>query len=116
MRVKSATSISGAALAVALFIITGCTSTTPIKTLLDDPGRYDGKTVHIAGDVSAAMGVLNYGAYRVNDGTGTILVVTKVAGAPRDGTKVGLEGVFRAGFTLGTETVAAIQEEKRLSP
>lgn len=119
MRASFVTWISGAALAmlaVGLFVIAGCTSTTPIKTLLDDPGRYDGKTVRIAGDVTAAVGLLNYGAYRVNDGTGTILVVTQGGGAPREGAKVGVEGRFRAGFTLGTETVAVVQEEKRQSP
>jgi hypothetical protein len=119
MRVNSATWISRAALvplAMGLFVIAGCTSTTSIKTLLDDPGLYDGKTVHIAGDVTSAVGFLNYGAYKLNDGTGTILVVTKASGAPREGAKVGVEGRFRAAFTLGPVTAAAVQEEKRLSP
>jgi hypothetical protein len=118
MRVSSATWISRAllaALAVGLLAIAGCTSTTPIKTLLDNPGSYDGKTVRIAGDVTGAVGVLGYGAYRLNDGTGAILVVTKEGGAPREGAKVSVEGRFRAAFTLGSETAAVVQEDKRLS-
>jgi hypothetical protein len=43
-------------------------------------------------------------------------VVTKGGGAPREGAKAGVEGVFRAGFTLGSETAAVVQEDKRFSP
>jgi len=95
----------------------GCkTSVTPIKTLLDDPSRFDKQTVRIAGDVGEAIGVLGYGAYRVDDGTGRLLVVTKGGGAPRTGARVGVEGVFRAAFTLGTETAAVLEESKRYTP
>ena len=104
-----------ALLAVALLAIAGCNSTTPIKSLLDDPGLYDGKTVSISGDVTEGVGVLGYGAYRLNDGTGTMWVVTKQGGAPREGAKVGVQGHFRAAFTLGTQTVAVVQEDKRLA-
>ena len=92
------------------------TSVTPIKTLLDDPSRFDKKTVRIAGDVSEAIGVLGYGAYRIDDGTGKLLVVTKEGGAPRSGAKVGVEGVFRSAFTLGSETVAVLEESSRYTP
>lgn len=103
------------ALAVVLMLaLAGC-KTTPIKKLLDNPGEYEGKTVQVAGKVTATMGILNYGAFRLDDGTGTITVVTKVGGAPREGAEVGVEGVFHSAFTLGTETVAAIEETKRKS-
>ena len=102
-----------ATLAVVFALVAGCTSTTSIKTLLDDPGRYDGKTVRMAGDVTSAVGVLGYGAYRLDDGTGSILVLTKSGGAPREGAKVGVEGTFRSGFTVGAETAAVVQEQRR---
>jgi hypothetical protein len=102
---------------LALGLAAGCTSpATPIKTLLDDPGRYDGKTVRISGTVESAIGVLGYGAYRVNDGTGTLTVVTNTGGAPREGAEIGVEGEFRSAFTLGAETVAALVESKRMDP
>ena len=37
---------------------------TPIKTLLDDPARFDGQVVRIAGQVGLSAGALGYGAYR----------------------------------------------------
>ena len=88
-------------------------SVTPIKTLLDDPGSYDGKVVNVGGEVSQAVGVLGYGGYQLNDGTASILVVTKTHGAPREGARVGVQGTFRSAFTMGTTTAAVIEEETR---
>jgi len=97
--------------------LVGCKgSVTPIKTLLDDPARYDKQTVQVAGDVEEAAGVMGYGAYRVNDGSGTITVVTNTNGAPRTGARVGVQGEFREAFTLGTTSAAVIMEKQRFTP
>ena len=90
--------------------------TTPINTLLDDPGRFDKQTVRVAGTVGTAMGVMGYGAYTVNDGTGTLTVISQHGGAPREGAQVGVEGEFRSAFTLGTETAAVLMEKERFTP
>jgi hypothetical protein len=105
-------------LAAALFLtalIAGCKGggTTPIKTLLDNPGQYDRQTVRITGTVTRTLGVLGYGAYQVDDGTAGIAVVAEQNGAPREGAKVGVEGEFRSAFTLGSTTAAAIIEHSR---
>lgn len=100
---------------VPLLLLAGCKGTTDIRKLLDNPAEYEGKTVRVAGTVKESAGVLNYGVFRLDDGTGTIAVITKVGGAPRQGAKVGVEGTFRSAFTLGTETLAAIEETKRRS-
>ena len=103
--------------ALALAALLGCKSNvTPIKTLLDDPSRYDKQTVRIAGTVGRSVGVLGYGAYQIDDGTGTLTVVTKENGAPREGANVGVEGEFRAAFTLGTQSVAVVIEKQRYTP
>jgi len=98
-----------------LLAFAGCKGATPIKTLLDDPGQYEVKTVRVQGTVKSNISVLNYGAYRLDDGTGTITVITQTGGAPREGARVGVEGDFRSAFTIGTESVAAIMEHKRKS-
>jgi hypothetical protein len=100
-------------------LLTGCKGnmqTTSIKTLLDDPSRFDKQTVRVAGSVTKSLGVLGYGAYMIDDGTGSISVVSKEGGAPRTGAKVGVEGEFRSAFTLGTETAAVIMEKARYTP
>ncbi len=101
-----------------LSLLAGCKGerVTTIKTLLDDPSRFDKQTVRIAGDVTRSLGILGYGAYEVDDGTGKIPVVTQEGGAPRTGAKVGVEGEFRSAFTMGSTTAAAIVEKQRYTP
>ncbi|HJS43093.1 MAG TPA: hypothetical protein VJ755_06450 [Gemmatimonadales bacterium] len=89
--------------------------TTTINTLLSDPGKYDGQTVRIAGEVQSSIGALGFGAYEVNDKTGTLPVVTEGGGAPARGARVGVEGTFRAAYTLGTESRAVIVEKRRVT-
>jgi hypothetical protein len=103
-------------LATVALCILSCKGTTPIKTLLDDPGRFDGQTVRIAGEVQGSVGALGFGAYQVNDGTGTLSIVTEGGGAPRRGAKVGVEGTFRSAYTLGTQTTAVLVEQRRYTP
>ena len=100
-------------------LLAGCkgdAGVTSIKTLLDDPSQYDHKTVRIAGTVEESAGILGYGGYRLNDGTGTLTVVTSKGGSPRTGARIGVEGEFRSGFTLGTSSIAAVVEGKRYTP
>ena len=89
---------------------------TPIRTLLDDPSKYDDQTVHIAGEVKDSAGVLGVGTYEVNDGTGTIRVLAKSGGVPRSGAKVEVEGEFDSAYTFGDDTMAIIVESKRNTP
>jgi len=106
-----------AAAGLVLVALWGCQGgVTPIKTLLDDPARFDGKLVRVAGDVGPSAGLLGYGAYQVNDGTGTLNVVSQGGGAPREGARVGVEGTFKAVFTLGTQSVAVLMEKQRYTP
>ena len=101
---------------VVLAFVACNTKTTSIKTLLSDPGKYDGKTVRIVGDVDQSIGALGFGAYEVKDGTGSIPVVTQGGGAPARGARVGVEGTFRAAYTLGTSSRAVIVEKRRATP
>jgi hypothetical protein len=105
--------IASALLASALFMVAGCKGATPIHDLLANASARDGQTVRIAGKVESAAGAFGYAVYRVDDGTGEINVVTKSGGAPAENTEVGVEGVFRQAFTIGTDVVAVIEETKR---
>ena len=93
-----------------------CRGTMPIGDLLDDPGRYDGETVKIEGEVTGSVGALGQGAYRVDDGTGTMNVLSRGRGAPREGAEVGVEGEFRSVFTFGDASQAVILEDRRFDP
>jgi hypothetical protein len=97
-------------------LILGCGGATPIKTLLDDPQQFDGKTVRIVGVVQGSVGALGFGAYQVNDGTGTLSIVSEGGGVPRQGAKVGVEGTFRSAYTIGSQSVAVLVESRRYTP
>jgi hypothetical protein len=97
-------------------LLLGCQGATPIKTLLDDPQRFDGQTVRIVGQVQGSVGALGFGAYQVNDGTGTLSIVSEGGGVPRQGAKVGVEGTFRSAYTLGSQSVAVLVEQRRYTP
>lgn len=118
MRSKSLRFLAVVSSVVALFAVAGCKGggTTDIKTLLDDPSRFDKTTVRVAGEVTRSLGILGYGAYELDDGTGKIPVVTNEGGAPRTGARVGVEGEFRSAYTLGSMSGAAIIEKKRYTP
>jgi hypothetical protein len=104
------------AFVIALALLTaGCKGAMDIKKLVDDPGRYNGTTVRVAGKVTTAVGLLGYGAYRLDAGTGAVLVVSK-KGAPREGAEVGVEGTFRSVFTFQDQSGAAIEETSRYEP
>jgi hypothetical protein len=107
---------SPVALIASLALLAGCASVTPIRQLLDDPARYDGKSVRIEGVVKGSAGALGMGTYQVQDNTGTLTVVTKSNGAPRTGDKIGVQGIFQALFTLGSQSLAVLQEQSRSFP
>jgi hypothetical protein len=102
--------------ACAALLLAGCAGVTPIGELLDNPARYDGKTVRVEGEVKEAAGGLGLGAYQVRDNTGTVTVVSENAGPPRTGSKVGVKGRFEALITLGTKSLAVLREESRSIP
>ena len=62
------------------------------------------------------VGSLRLSDSTVKTGTGTLTVVTKEGGSPREGAKIGAEGEFRSAFTLGTETAAVLVEKQRFTP
>jgi DNA/RNA endonuclease YhcR with UshA esterase domain len=98
----------------ALLSLASCSGhVTSIKDLMTDPSSYDGKPVQVEGTVTSNVGALGFGAYQVDDGTGTITVVTTTGGAPKEGAKVAIEGKFRSGFTLGDKSAAVIMEDNR---
>jgi hypothetical protein len=96
-----------------LLVLTGCASATPIGDLINNPARYDGKTVRVEGEVIEAAGGLGMGAYAVRDNTGTLPIVSDRGGAPQTGAKVDVKGRFQALLTIGSRGLAVLREESR---
>jgi len=105
--------VSLVTLAGGLLLLAGCAGITPIGELLDNPAKYDGKTVRVEGEVRESAGGLGLGAYQVRDKTGTLTVVSESGGPPRSGSKIGVKGRFQALITLGSRSLAVLREESR---
>jgi hypothetical protein len=88
--------------------------TVSIKTLLDDPRRFNGKSVEVRGEATQSTGVLGYAEYQIDDGTGKLTVVTQHNGAPRKGAQVKVRGKFRSVGVLGSRGASVLEETKRV--
>jgi hypothetical protein len=93
---------------LATLLLAGCASTVQIRSLLAEPGRYDGQTVQVQGTVTRSAGLLGVGAYEVDDGTGKIVVVARGQGVPPEGARTKAKGTFQSVFSWMGRTVAAI--------
>ncbi len=97
---------------LSVFLFTACPSKTNIGKILDNPDRYRDKEVGITGTVEDGYSVpFVGGAYKVDDGTGEIWVVSKRGGAPRKGAKVGAKGRVYQGFNFGGRNFGTVIEE-----
>lgn len=95
-------------LATLLGGLNACSRTMHIRDLLDQPQKYQGKTVRIGGTVTKSAGLLGNGAYEVDDGTGKIYVVSQGQGVPREGAKTKAKGRFESVFSFLGRNIAAI--------
>jgi hypothetical protein len=91
-------------------LFTACPDRQSISKILGDPGRYENKEVGIAGTVTDSYGVLQMGAYELDDGTGKIWVVTR-RGVPSRGAKIGAKGRVYTGFNLSGRNFGTVLEE-----
>ena len=89
------------ALAIGLALLgTACKETT-VARLLAEPNRWQNREVGLKGDVVDSVSFLGRGAYKLDDGTGTIWVVS-THGVPRKGAEVKVSGKIRDVVDLGT--------------
>src|SRR5687768_10709561 len=81
-------------------LATGC-ATTNVARLLAEPQRYSNRDVSLKGDVVESVSLLGHGAYKLDDGTGSIWVVSR-RGVPRRGARVEAKGKIRDVVDIST--------------
>jgi len=83
---------------------------TSIKKIIDNPRDYDGKTVTVSGEVTETFSFFVLKYFVVDDGTGTITIVTPKA-LPKKGTKIRVKGEVSEMFSLGeTQTLVIVED------
>jgi hypothetical protein len=100
MRRRLCGSVLLAIVSVSALASATCASRT-VNQVLADPSRYRDREVQLSGAVVDSYSFVNRGAYRIDDGTGQLWVVSD-KGVPRTHARVTVKGTIREGFNLGS--------------
>ena len=92
---------AGLTMVAASAILSTACATKSINSVLADPARYRDREVTVEGTVVESFGVVNRGAYLLEDRSGRLWVVAE-RGTPRNGASVKARGRIREGFNLGS--------------
>lgn len=90
-------------LAAATIFATGCPERTSIADIEANPGKYQNKEVAIAGVVKDSYGLaipgtrLGGGAYKIDDGTGSMWIIVADGNVPSKGAEIGVKGTIGTG-------------------
>ncbi len=97
----------------ALFALSflACTGSARIKDILERPADFEGRSVTLAGTVVEAANILVLRYYKVDDGTGQLVVITKKA-VPAKGASVTARGIVHQAFALGDESLTVLVESE----
>jgi hypothetical protein len=93
--------------------LAGCPQRTTIANINRDPGRFTGKEVTIAGQVTSSFGALGSGVFQLDDGTGRMWVFSQNYGVPGNGARVAVTGRIEQGFNFGGRNFATILKESK---
>ena len=92
-----------AAIALIGLFTTACPERKSIAEIEANPGKYQNKEVAISGVVRDSYGVsipgtrLGGGAYKIDDGTGSIWVIVADGSVPQKGAEIGVKGTIGTG-------------------
>ena len=99
------------------FLITGCAARgVRVAELKDRPDKYDNKTVSVTGVVTRSFGIplVPFQLYNVDDGTGSITVISRSGRTPTNGARVQVKGkVNELGVFGGRSIGLHLQESDR---
>jgi hypothetical protein len=99
MKLRLCRSVLLAVLSVGALASAACASKT-VNQIIADPYKYRDREVQVSGSVVDSYSVANRGAYRIDDGTGQLWVVSQT-GVPRETARVTVKGTIREAFNLG---------------
>jgi hypothetical protein len=118
---KIATWLGIVLIAATVLFATGCPERESISKIQNNPAKYSGKEVVIAGTVQKGYGFsvpvigVGGGVYRIDDGTGSMWVVTD-RNVPTQGTRIGIKGRVQDGVNYGGKNygLGIYENERRI--
>jgi len=93
-------------IAIVAIIATGCPERKTIGEIQAHPGKYDNKDVTVVGIVRDSYGAsipgtgIGGGAYKIDDGTGSMWVIAADGAPPQKGAQIGVSGTVGSGINL----------------
>lgn len=99
------------------FFATACPKRVSIAEINANPSRFSDRDVAVAGVVRDSWGLnipglLKGGAYKVDDGTGTIWIITDDV-VPNRGAEIGVQGRIGSGVSIGGRNFGLGMMEKK---
>ncbi len=92
-------------------LVTACVGTTPIRDIVDHPRDYAGREVTVQGEVKGVFSLFVVKYFTLDDGTGSITVITERP-LPKKGERIRVRGRVEEAFSLGDQTLTLIVEDK----
>ena len=107
--------VAVAAIALTLFGLSwqGGLGTDRIADILANPTRFEKRTLHLSGICRGSVGVLEHGAFQLDDGTGQIVVLRRKSIIPAEGEQVVVTGSLAQVAKIGDFNGLYIDEEPR---
>lgn len=100
------------ALLASVLLLAGC-PTTRISDIQKDPGKYMNKQITVSGKVSSSYGMLGMGMFQVNDGSGSIWVLSENYGVPGQGNSVDVTGQLVQTASFGGKSFSNVLRETK---
>lgn len=97
-------------IALTALFAAGCALRTEIRQILADPRAYEGKLVTVDGEVTNAFSLVFIKYFELNDGTGTLGVVSDKP-LPAKGQRLKVTGEVREAFSLGDRNITVLVEK-----
>src|SRR3954447_6329168 len=100
------TSILVTCIALAVLVAAGCPERKTIGEIQAHPGKYDTKDVTVVGVVRDSYGAsipgmgIGGGAYKIDDGTGSMWVIATDGAVPQKGAHIGVSGTVGSGINV----------------
>jgi aspartyl/asparaginyl-tRNA synthetase len=91
-------------------LFAACTPRPSIKDIIDHPRDYAGKQVQVQGEVKNVFSLIVVKYFTLDDGTGSITVVTEKP-LPTKGEQLTVKGKVEEAFSLGDQTMTLIVEQ-----
>ena len=96
----------------AVCLLAGCSGPIAIGKIIQDPRKYDGKTVTVEGMVSDRQSLVVIKYYSLTDKTGKITVVTERA-LPQDGLTARVKGTVHEALSIGDKSLLVLKENPK---